>query len=210
VKKANGTPVRDVHGHVLFVYEGREERLKIVAEYFRDGLAKGELCIFVTLDPPRKVVSDFQSVGVDVKEAVERGKLRVFEMVQTYLPHGQFVANHMLSNVADFIHDAKAKGFTGLRTAGEMAWVYDHHESLTDATEYEYDVNGLSDDNPEFVGLCLYPLREGSGEVLDSALKTHPSFIYDGTLRTNPFTKTGLPNHERKVVGIKKILAKPS
>lgn len=196
----------DVHGHLLFLYESRQERLQTLTEYFGDGLAKGDLCVFVTPDTPKKVLRDFRSVGLDAKEAVEKGSLRIFEMVKTYLPHGKFVADYMLLNVANFIMEAKTRGYTGLRTAGEMAWLYGRPELLADATRYESQVNELNASNPQFTGLCLYPVRKGTSDILDSALKTHPSYIYDGTARTNPFNGRGLPAEKRQADSLKELL----
>jgi chemotaxis family two-component system sensor kinase Cph1 len=183
----------DTHNHVLFMYGSRDERLQVLAEYFNDGVNKGELCIFATPDTPEQVVMDFLPFGFDAGKAIDQRDLRVFEMTSTYLPHGQFVADFMLSNVAQFITDAKAGGYKGLRTAGEMAWLYEHPEFLAGAGKYEADITGLAGENPQFTGLCLYPLREGSRRILDTAMQTHPSFMYDGTVQPNPFNKRHVP-----------------
>lgn len=180
------------HNHVLFMYDSREERMRVLAEYFGDGLAKGELCIFVTPDP-EQTVENFRAVGLDVSQAIKKGELRVFEMNETYLPSGKFAADFMLSNVKRFIKDAVAGGYKGLRTAGEMAWLHEHPEFAKSATKYEKQVNELTDDHSEFTGLCLYPLRESAGDVLDTAMRTHPSFIYDGTVQMNPFGNRRVP-----------------
>lgn len=198
---------QDSHGHLLFLYESPDERLQTLGEYFRDGLAKGELCVFVTPHSSRKVVKDLKSVGLNVATAVKQGHLRIFEMEKTYLPHGKFVADYMLLNVANFIMEAKAKGYTGVRTAGEMAWLYEHPEFLADATHYESQVNELNAANPAFTGLCLYPVRRGFGKILDSALRTHPSYVYDGTPRTNPFNNEGLPANKQKMGSLQELWA---
>lgn len=182
-----GATKRDIHGHILLIYEKPEERLKALAEYFRKGLERHELCVLVTPDPLEKVIDSFLSVGLDANHAVKDDDLRIFEMTETYLPHGKFVANYMLLNVANFIIEARAKGYNGIRTAGEMSWLHEHPEFLEDATAYESQIHELNATSPEFTGLCLYPVRKGSGRIIDSALKTHPSFFYDGTAHTNPF-----------------------
>ena len=178
--------------HVLFMYDSREERMRVLAEYFGDGLKRGELCIFVTPDP-EQTAENFRVVGLDVRQAIEKGSLRVFEMGETYLPSGKFAADFMLSNVKRFIKDAKAGGYKGLRTAGEMSWLHDHPEFVVSATKYEEQISGLAGDHSEFTVLCLYPLRESPGDVLDTAMRTHPSFIYDGTVQMNPFGNRSVP-----------------
>jgi hypothetical protein len=178
---------QDAHGHILFVYSKRQEKFEVLANYLRDGLGNHELCIMVTPDSTEKVIKDLQSAGLDVSKAVEDKDLRIFEMEPSYLPHGKFVANHMLLNVVNFIAEAKAKGYNGVRTAGEMAWLYDHPDYLDEAAEYEELVNRLPDNSPEFTGMCLYPVHNGSNKDIDRALQTHPSHIFDGTIQTNPF-----------------------
>ena len=174
-------------GHILFAYESSKERQRLLAEYFGEGLANNELCIFVTSDAADKVTKDFLAAGLDIEEAVSEGNLRIFEMEETYLPHSKFVGNYMLMNVVNFIIDAKARGYEGVRTAGEMSWLCDHQEFFDDAMEYEEKITKLRDVSPEFTGLCLYPVREGSGKIVDTALHNHPSYVYDGTIQTNPF-----------------------
>lgn len=180
------------HNHVLFMYDSREERMRVLAEYFGDGLANNELCIFVTPNPGQ-VIENFRAVGLDVAQATEKGNLRVFEMNKTYLSSGKFAADFMLSNVKRFIKDAKAGGYTGLRTAGEMSWLHDHPEFTQEAGKYEKQISQLCGDHSEFTGLCLYPLRESTGDVLSAAMRTHPSFIYDGTVQANPFNGQQVP-----------------
>ena len=190
------------------MYESRQERLQTLAEYFGEGLAKGELCVFVTPDTSKKVIKDFRSTGLNIAKAVQNGDLRIFEMLKTYLPHGKFVADFMLLNVANFIMEAKAKGFTGLRTAGEMAWLYDRPEFVADATDYESQVNDLNTDSPEFTGLCLYPVHKGSSAIIDGALKTHPFYMYDGIRQTNPFNGRGLPADKQASGSFSKLLTR--
>lgn len=177
----------EAHDHVLFMYSSPDERMRGLAEYFRKGLDNNELCIFVTPQAPVEVISLFKRLGFDVEESVKRGDLRIFDMVDSYLPDGKFVITDMLRNVIDFIMDAKDNDYSGVRTAGEMAWLYDKREYLDDATDYEQRVNELNATYPEFTGLCLYQVTEGAGQILDSALRTHPNLIYgDGQTTTNP------------------------
>jgi hypothetical protein len=167
----------DAHGHTILVYSAREERLRALAEYFREGLANGELCIFVAPEPPEEIIEGLLLAGLDVNEAVAQNKLRLFEMNKTYLPHGAFVSNYMVTNVINFLIDAKTRGFTGVRTAGEMAWLYDHPEFLPDAMQYEDQINELSSENPDFIGLCMYPVRAGAEKVLERAMHVHPDIL---------------------------------
>ena len=189
--ESNHATGRDAHGHILLVYEDHDERLRLLAEYFGEGLANNELCVLVTPGPLDRVINDLRSAGLDAQQAANDDRLRIFEMTDTYLPHGKFIANYMLQNVTDYIAEARNKGFSGVRTAGEMSWLYGLPEFFEAADQYERMVTELGSNNPQLTGLCLYPVRQGSGRILDDALHTHQSIIYDGTLRTNPFSNGG-------------------
>jgi KaiC/GvpD/RAD55 family RecA-like ATPase len=151
---AQSVQKKHAHNHVLFMYDSHEERMQVLAEYFSDGLANNELCFFVTPQSLEEVTRDFLDIGFDIRDVVERGDLRVSEMVKTYLPDGRFLADFMLANVKDFIHEAKQGGYRGLRTAGEMAWLCDHPDFVDDARDYEEMVTELALQNGEFMGLC--------------------------------------------------------
>lgn len=172
-------------GHAFFVYGDDNERLNIITEYFRQGLENNELCIFVTPEAPKEVVKNFGKKDLDLRGAVDEGAFRIFEMNSTYLPNGQFVAEYMLSNIRIFLEESKLQGFSGLRTAGEMAWLIEHPELHQEATLYEKEVNDVAKPDANFVGLCLYPLEEQHEEIINQAAETHPSFILDGQAHRN-------------------------
>lgn len=176
------------NSHVAFFYATLAERMKMLTEYFSEGLMRNELCIFATPGTVDQAIDDFRAAGLDVRPAIDDQSLLIFEMYETYLPHGKFVADFMLANVANFIEDSKKRGRSGLRTAGEMRWINVYPHFLPAATHYEDDVNKLCADNHDFIGLCLYPIVPDSLEILKSALATHSAFLYDGKLRINPFT----------------------
>lgn len=179
-------------GHLCFLYESPEERLRVLAEYFEEGLAQHDLCILVVPEEVAEITRRFQSIGFDVATPIKEGTLRVFEMKSTYLPHGKFVAEYMLHNVEHFIEDAKKQGYHGLRTAGEMSWINDYPEFIKDAERYEADVNTLTSPDSPFIGVCLYPVQNSRQEVLMSARHTHPSYIYNSEALPNPLYQEAL------------------
>lgn len=174
------------NGHVCFVYSDAVERMTVLADYFKQGIAKSELCVFVTYSTQEDAIKDFQAVNFDATKAVAQGFLRIFEMEETYLPQGQFVKDFMLTNVQNFMNNAKENGFSGLRTAGEMSWINDHPEAFQDAVKYEEEVNALNQPEPCFVGLCLYPAQSTLTRVLEEVLHTHPTLIHQGQAMPNP------------------------
>ncbi|MBW3568996.1 MEDS domain-containing protein, partial [Candidatus Parcubacteria bacterium] len=106
-------------GHTCFFYTDAVDRFGVLAQYFKQGLDKNELCIFVTAESQDDTIHYFMNAGLDVSKPVKDKALRIFEMNSTYISNGRFVTEYMLNNVSNFIDNAKEKGYSGLRTAGE-------------------------------------------------------------------------------------------
>lgn len=174
-------------GHACFFYTDITDRYTVLTQYFKDGLVNNELCIFATADSTASTIQNFLKAGLDIRDSVENKSLRIFEMKATYTPNGKFVADYMLNNVRDFIKSAEKEGYSGLRTAGEMTWTKDHPEAVDDAINYEHKINGLCTDETNFIGLCLYAMKDDYSKVMRGAVRSHPSFIYDGQVKTNPY-----------------------
>ena len=110
--------------HVAVFYDDEAQYWRLLAIYYRSGLERNELGVLVTQTPPAEAVAKLRAAGFkDVERYVMESRLRIFDMIATYLPNGRFVADYMLGNVVSFIEDARAQGFSGIRTAGVMDWL---------------------------------------------------------------------------------------
>jgi len=175
-----------IQSHTSFFYDSEKQRLELLANYFSTGLELGERCIMVTGISPRKVLDDLQSMGVDFMPAVADEKLIIFNAQTTYLPDGTFNGKKMLSNIRNFMDETAEKGFTGLRTAGEMDWVLEVPGVDDHLASYEAEVNALLN-MFRFTGLCLYHTQLLSPSILKRAVLTHPEFMYDQAVYDNPY-----------------------
>lgn len=177
---------RSSRGHCCYFYKDQNDRKELLASFFKTGIEKNELCIFVTSNTKEQIMSDYEKSAPFIIKAIKTKSLLVFEMNSTYMPNGQFAANYMLKNVKLYIEEAKKRGFKGLRTAGEMKWVIDNHGESEGAILYEQKVNTLNEPKPNFVGLCLYPSDGLSDELTDGVLRSHPTIIQQGSIKNNP------------------------
>lgn len=163
--------------HLLLMYKNPTERYAALADYFRQGLANGELCILAVPESAAEAATQLHRAGLDSHKAIRQNNLRIFGMVSAYLPRGTFASNTTLTNVVNYIIEAKAKDYNGVRTAGDMAWIYDHPEFLDDAIKYEDRIGQLQAITPGFTGLCMYPERPGAEAILAGVRRTHVSHI---------------------------------
>ncbi len=172
--------------HACFFYDSNQQRHKVLASYFQEGLDNKELCILVTPETPRQVLAGFKTLGHDLSDAVASGAFRIFDMHSSYISDGRFVSDFMLQNVKVFIEDAKSNGYSGLRTAGEMTWLYSAPEFTEEAKQYESDVNNLTTPSSHFTGICLYPTENANTKIVTDALQTHPGYLDNGHICANP------------------------
>lgn len=170
--------------HKVFIYKTMPDRYKFLVSYFKEGLCGGNLCIFASPDSKERVVEGLSSHGLDISDALESGAFRLYDMHETYLPHGEFVTALMIRNVERFIRDAEQLGYNGLYTAGEMTWVYQESHFWHDVEEYENEVNALQRRHRTFNALCLYPTRKSS-LVEEIVMRTHPLKVSDEGIRVN-------------------------
>lgn len=178
---------KNTKGHAAVLYENPHERIQLLADYLREGLSRDELCILVTPEPLKEILDQLQTLDLDAHTAYDDGSLRIFDMQDTYLKGGDFVADYMLKNVETFLQDAREAGFTGLRTAGEMSWLHGALHAQPEAEHYESEVNKITHEHDDFLGLCLYPASNSFGaDILRGVLNTHPKYVYDGQLYASP------------------------
>jgi hypothetical protein len=167
-------------GHAAFLYNSSEVLYPVLAQYFEEGIEGDELCLFVTADEPDKARAKFKELGFDVHEPIESGQFRILDMNDTYLPGGHFDADRSVGNLEGFIKEAESLGHKGLRIAGEASWIYEHPEVAEDAHRYEARADELIEQNPTFIALCLYPVKDQFSKVMHDTSVTHPAFIHNG------------------------------
>ncbi|WP_207590472.1 MEDS domain-containing protein [Halomontanus rarus] len=168
--------------HFAFIYENQVEQFETVVPFIREGLERGEQCIYVADDNTVDEVLDaMRTRGVDVESALESGALSVHTEEDTYRRTGEFDREAMLEFWQETLDDATADEFTGLRAAAEMTWALDDDDTgLDQLCEYEELLNPLYD-GEEYTVLCQYNRDRFPADVLHDVLETHPFLIYDNT-----------------------------
>ena len=174
--------------HVCLSYDHPDEARAPLVPYFRDGLLRGERCVFVgTSNENDQLAQDLTGAGVDVRRAREQGRLLLQTPAEVY-PQGAFKASDMLSMIDKLVEHAVASGFAGLRGAGEM--VPTPPPNLwQELRDYEAHLNERCAALP-FIGLCRYNHATCPPEILRDGLRTHPIALIRGQLCDNPFYET--------------------
>ncbi|WP_345779437.1 MEDS domain-containing protein [Natrinema sp. SYSU A 869] len=180
-------PIESFEGHAdndhfAHIYEDHAEQFETVVPFIREGLERGERCIYVADDNTVGEVRDaMRTRGIDIDTALESGALTVYTPDDTYCQTGEFDREAMLEFWEETLDDATASEFTGLRAAAEMTWALEADETSADQLcEYEALLNPLYDGD-DYTVLCQYNRSRFPAEILHDVLKTHPFLVYDDT-----------------------------
>jgi MEDS: MEthanogen/methylotroph, DcmR Sensory domain len=172
--------------HVCAIYRTPEEQLHAAIEYIKEGLARGERCLYVVGEHDQPTFRDaLAGAGIDVAREEARGSLVLLTKHEGHLSGGSFDPARMIAMLEKAVQDALDAGFNGLCAAGDMNWLLDGAPGTERLAEYEAKLNYFYESH-RALGLCLYR-RSMPGIVLDRCLATHRVVRLAGGLLANPF-----------------------
>jgi hypothetical protein len=172
--------------HVCGFYDDRVQRLDLIADYYRVGLERNELCIFITDQKPSSFIKDLKKRDLDIDDAIQNGDFKLFAINPTYLPDGEFHHSEMLNNLRDFVKQAMKDNYSGVRGGGDMRWLKYKVPGKQDVGEYEAKINRFIRNN-NFTGLCLFPSSLKNLQITKDIIQTHQYLIHGDKLYPNPF-----------------------
>lgn len=182
-------PVESLEGHesndhLALIYESQAELFASAVPFMRQGIERGERCMYIADDNSRgEVLSAMREGDVDVDSALESGALTIHTKQDTYLRNGSFDPDEMISFLSDSIDDSLEE-YEGFRVAGEMTWIFDDEPNIQDLMEYEGKLNTLFP-GTESIALCQYNRNQFPAEIIRDVIRTHPHLIYDNTVCHN-------------------------
>ncbi|WP_245742027.1 sensor histidine kinase [Natrinema salaciae] len=170
--------------HLAVIHESQAERLAAVVPFMRQGIERGERCLYIVNDRSESdLIEAMERGGIDVDAVLESGALTFRTVEDTYLRTGTFDPDDMLEYYADAIEAATAE-YAGLRISAETTWILDEGTSLEKFMEYESRVNELFD-GEDCIALCQYDRDVIPAEIICDVVRTHPHLVYDGAVCHN-------------------------
>ncbi len=172
--------------HLASLYESQDEQFATVVPFIRQGLERGERCLYAVDDNSKEeVLEALDDGGIDVKTARESGALVVHTKEDMYLRTGEFEQDAMLEFWQEALAEAQGeKGYAGIRAAAEMSWALDGDTSFDRLVEYEAKLNTIFSED-DYSVLCQYNRTRFPPEVLSNVIQTHPLLVYDDEVCRN-------------------------
>ncbi|MFC6718379.1 MEDS domain-containing protein [Halovalidus salilacus] len=188
--------------HFALVYETKDELFSSAIPFVRQGLERGEKCMYVIDESTKEELEAAMGAsGIDVDAALESGAL-VFKTIQeTYLEGGYFDTNEMMGTYADAITEA-TREFEAFRLVAETSWIVDDNLTIEEFMEYESRVNDIFE-GEDAIALCVYNREKFPSEGICDVVRVHPHLIHDNTVCHNfyytppeEFCGPARPDHE--------------
>ena len=153
--------------HFCQFYDDEHDLVDLLVPYFKAGLERRELCMWVTSAPLQveEAKAALRSASVDVDACTRDGQLKILDHRDWYLRGGVFDARRVLHDWVEELEAARGRGLEGLRLSGNTFWL--EGPLWRDFTEYEAAVDEVITRLP-MLALCTYSLRRcGAAEILD-------------------------------------------
>ncbi len=158
--------------HFCVFYDTKDDLLDILIPYFKAGLEKNEYCMWITSEPLVKKVAEeaLRKAMPDLDQYLKKQQIEILPYTEWYIKDNTFDLQRVLNAWVDKLDDALSRGYEGLRTTGNTAWL--EKKDWKSFTEYEEEINTIIP-SYKMMAICTYQLEKcGSFEIID-VLRNH-------------------------------------
>lgn len=176
--------------HICIFYRDEHSLTQTLAHYLAAGLRRNERCFCV--QKPHIIPGLLQALrdlGFDTPREVQRGALDIHTDREFYFSTGAFEPEALLDSLDQSIREAVARGFSGMRTAGELSWAAeDNHGNSPVLCDqiigYEQMVDRSFPGKP-VIGVCQYAANLFPPDMLRRVLDAHRITLEETMISTN-------------------------
>ena len=158
--------------HFCQFYQTKEDLMDILVPYFKAGLENNELCIWITSQPleVEEAKTSMITAGPDFDVYLEKGQIEIIPYTSGFLKKGIFDLDRVVNSWVEKINQALARGYDGLRVAGDNRWL--EKEGWNEFIDYENKVDVVLDKH-HVIALCPYYLDMCSTVEIIDVVSSH-------------------------------------
>ena len=149
--------------HVCQFYDGKEDLVKMLVPYFKQGLERNEACVWLVGDLMIEEAKNALAAAVpDLQRFLDTGQMQIRHYTEFYTDATGAVRppDQLSDDFAAMGSAVRANGYEGLRASGSVSWVTDA-ESMARFMDYETKVN-LAIQNSRIMAVCTYPAQSAA------------------------------------------------
>lgn len=168
--------------HLCLPYASDAETQQVLAAFVRDGIAAGDMVLYLADATTRETVLAFlRRHGIDPAPDGVNVKLAA----EAYLVGGCFDPDRMVDRIRAAVEEATAKGYRRLRITSETNWALGDVPGADRLGEYEAKVQQVLDTSPA-MAICQYDARLFAPQALAALERVH-----SGRVTPNPVLEHG-------------------
>lgn len=158
--------------HFCVFYRTEEDLADILVPYFEAGLENNEYCIYITSEPLSgdKMKARMARAIPDFDERMKNGQIEIMPYQEWYVIDGKFDPERVLSGWVERLQKARARGFSGLRLAGNTFWL--EKDYWKDFQDYERELNDVIG-RYDIIAMCAYSLDKCDAAHVLEVANTH-------------------------------------
>jgi hypothetical protein len=169
-----GTVHNDGQRHVCRFYREHAEILDVVPEFFVQGLAKGERCVWAVPDWLSLAAARAVLTRAGAGDALHDRRLSLYTTDEVYRSGGELRDTDPL--LAFWMSQAAAAaeaGATGLRISGDGTWSAGRRDGWQRFVAYERSVHDVIAGAPAITALCTYKIADLAPDQITDVLDSH-------------------------------------
>lgn len=159
------------HDHIGWIFSGTDEFSALAEPFLAEGAKRNERLLYVAEDP------DTSSFG-SWKEALVPGTLTGATIAEVYGASGIVDAPKQRATFAQFLADALAAGYTGIRVAADNSPLVLDSERIEAWMRWEIVADHFMSENP-VTGLCAFDRSRIDLTSLQNLATVHPVWQAD-------------------------------
>jgi signal transduction histidine kinase/CheY-like chemotaxis protein len=158
--------------HFWQFFQTAQDLIDVLGPYFKRGLEQNERCVWITSEPLRaaEATAAILKAAPGLEQYLQRQQLTILDSCQWYTVSGKFEPDRALRGLFEAEQSALARGFDGLRAAGNVSWV--DKDVWNDFTAYEATLNRLIRGH-RIIAVCNYPVGSCSAVELIEVVNSH-------------------------------------
>jgi len=180
--------VIDGSRHFCAFFHNKDEELRTLLPFIREGLDAGEKAIHVVC---AEIGSEYRArlraAGIDVAAVEKSGQLDVIAWPNSHLmAGGEFDPDHALKMIDQVLGAAREQGYRRTRGIGYMDWALQNQIRAGALMAYEARLNTILTRYDDPI-MCSYDLSFTGGAVVLDVMRTHAAALIGGVFQRNPF-----------------------
>jgi MEDS: MEthanogen/methylotroph, DcmR Sensory domain len=157
--------------HICQFYNSKEDQVKMLVPYFKQGLEKNDACVWLVGDlTVEEATNALAAVVPELDYYIVTGQMQIKHYTDLYTNADGTVKppDTLCDQFAAMGSTVTAKGFRGLRASGNVSWI-NNADAMSRFMDYETKVHCAIQDS-RIMAVCTYPAKaaalHGSRELI--------------------------------------------